>query len=145
MSLSQLLREFREVISTNNINTVAFAGIPGFCQPFAELFGFVIRDKELYFIPYTNYKDSKKLILKENIGLQMEDFGELDKVDCLVIFGGLAMKKFNISEDNVQALINSLSPKLTLGICFMSMFKKANWKIKFDYLFDIYISYEVER
>ncbi|ENN95892.1 hypothetical protein J422_05289, partial [Methanocaldococcus villosus KIN24-T80] len=132
--ISQLLRDFRRVVEENNIMSIAYAGIPGFCQPFAELFAYVIKNKENYFIPYTDLNNVKILTLKENIGMQMEDFGKIDYVDALVIFGGLAMPKFNVSEEEVRELILKLSPKITIGVGFMDIFKKVNWKIKFDYL-----------
>ncbi|WP_456472147.1 DUF2124 family protein [Methanocaldococcus sp.] len=141
--LSPLLKEFKKIVEDNNINKLAFAGVPGFCQPFAELFAYTVKEKESYFIPYTNIEKAKKLVLKEDVGFQMEDYDGNLNIDCLVIFGGLAMPKIGVKEEEVKELINKLKPKYVVGICFMSVFKKANWSIEFDYLIDIYVEYKI--
>ncbi|ACV24069.1 DUF2124 family protein [Methanocaldococcus fervens] len=135
--LSPMLREFRNIIGNHDIKSVAFVGSVGVCQPFAELFGYAVRDKENYFIPDGNLNNVKKLVIKD-VGMQMEDFGNLDKVDAVVLFGGLAMPKYGVEVEKIKDLINKLSPKKVIGICFMSIFQKAGWdkEIDFDYLMD---------
>lgn len=132
-----MLREFRNIIGNHDIKSVAFVGSVGVCQPFAELFGYAVRDKENYFIPDGNLNNVKKLVIKD-VGMQMEDFGNLDKVDAVVLFGGLAMPKYGVEVEKIKDLINKLSPKKVIGICFMSIFQKAGWdkEIDFDYLMD---------
>ena len=103
-----MLREFRALID-KDIESVAFVGSVGVCQPFAELFGYAIRDKNCYFIPDGNLDNVKKLIIKD-IGMQMEDFENLGKVDAIVLFGGLAMPKYGVEVDKIKALIKKLSP-----------------------------------
>ncbi|AIJ05511.1 hypothetical protein JH146_0662 [Methanocaldococcus bathoardescens] len=135
-----MLREFRNFIESNDIESVAFVGSIGVCQPFAELFGYAIRNKESYFIPNGDLSNVKKLVIKD-IGMQMEDFESLDKVDAVVLFGGLAMPKYGVEVDKIKEIIKKLSPKKVIGICFMSIFKKAGWdkEIDFDYLIDGFI------
>ena len=141
--LSPMLREFRALID-KDIESVAFIGSVGVCQPFAELFGYAIRDKNCYFIPDGDLDNVKKLIIKD-IGMQMEDFESLDKVDTVVLFGGLAMPKYGVEIDKIKELIKKLSPKKVIGICFMSIFQKAEWdkEIDFDYLIDGFIKINV--
>ncbi len=143
--LSTVLRDFRELIKSNDIKSISFVGVPGFCQPFAELFAYVVKDIDSYFIPNGDYKNTKKIVLTD-IGMQMEDYGVLDKnkVDVLILLGGLAMERFNIDEKDIKNLINDFSPKYTIGICFMNIFEKRNWTIDFDYLIDIYLEYEIK-
>ncbi|MEO2118044.1 MAG: DUF2124 family protein [Methanocaldococcus sp.] len=142
--LSPMLREFRKLINENNVKNVAFVGSVGVCQPFAELFGYAIRDKESYFVPDGDLNKVKKLIIKD-IGMQMEDFKNLDRVDAVVLFGGLAMPKYGVEVDKIKELINKLSPKKVIGVCFMSIFQKAGWdkEIDFDYLIDGFIKINV--
>ena len=141
--LSPMLREFRALID-NDMESVAFVGSVGVCQPFAELFGYAIRDKNCYFIPDGDLDNVKKLIIKD-IGMQMEDFEGLDKVDVVVLFGGLAMPKYGVEIDKIKDLIKKLSPKKVIGICFMSIFQKAGWdkEIDFNYLIDGFIKINV--
>ncbi|XRO77760.1 DUF2124 family protein [Methanocaldococcus sp. 10A] len=142
--LTPMLREFKNFIENNNIESVTFVGSIGVCQPFAELFGYAIRNKVSYFIPNGDLSNIKKLIIKD-VGMQMKDFEGLDKVDAVVLFGGLAMPKYNVEIDKIKELINKLSPKMVIGICFMSIFQKAGWdkKIDFDYLIDGYIKISI--
>ncbi len=142
--LSPMLREFRKLINENNIKNVAFVGSVGVCQPFAELFGYAIRDKESYFIPDGDLNNVKKLVIKD-IGMQMEDFKNLDRVDAVVLFGGLAMPKYGVDVNKIKELINKLSPKKVIGICFMSIFQKSGWdkEINFDYLIDGFIKINI--
>lgn len=122
--LTPMLREFKNIIDSNNIKSVAFVGSVGVCQPFAELFGYAIRNKEGYFVPNGDLENIKKLIVKD-IGIQMEDFKGLNNADAVVLFGGLAMPKYKVDVEKIKELINKLSPKLVIGICFMSIFQKA--------------------
>ncbi|CAB3289088.1 conserved protein of unknown function [Methanocaldococcus lauensis] len=142
--LTPMLREFKNLIDSNNIESVAFVGSIGVCQPFAELFGYAIRNKEGYFIPNGDLDNVKKLVIKD-IGIQMEDFKSLNKVDAVILFGGLAMPKYRVDVKKIKGLINKLSPKLVIGICFMSIFQKAGWdkEINFDYLIDGYIKVSI--
>ncbi|HII59938.1 TPA: DUF2124 family protein [Methanocaldococcus jannaschii] len=142
--LSPMLREFRTLVRDSNIEKVAFVGSVGVCQPFAELFGYAIRDKECYFIPDGDLNKVKKLVIKD-IGMQMEDFENLNKVDAIVLFGGLAMPKYGVEVDKIKELINKLSPKKVIGVCFMSIFQKAGWdkEIDFDYLMDGFIKVSI--
>ncbi|XRO75978.1 DUF2124 family protein [Methanocaldococcus sp. 28A] len=142
--LTPMLREFKNFIENNNIESVAFVGSIGVCQPFAELFGYAIRNKESYFIPNGDLSNVKKLVIKD-VGMQMENFESLDKVDAVVLFGGLAMPKYNVETDKIKELIKRLSPKKVIGICFMSIFKKAGWdkEIEFDYLIDGHIKISI--
>ncbi|AEH07080.1 DUF2124 family protein [Methanothermococcus okinawensis] len=142
--LSPMLREFRSLVENNNIKSVAFVGSIGVCQPFAELFGYAVRNKECYFIPGGDLNNTKKLIIKD-IGMQMEDFGDLRDIDAVVLFGGLAMPKYGTDICMIKELIQKLSPKKIVGICFMGIFKNAGWdkEIDFDYLIDGYIKLNV--
>ena len=139
--ISFQLRSFRNIIKELNVNKVVFAGSKYVCLPFAELYGYAIRDiKNQYFIPETDIDNGVKLVSK-SIGVQyveLEDKEELQNPDVLVLLGGLAMPNSNVSLEDVHELIKKLSPKHIVGLSFMGIFKKVGWdeKIDFNYIID---------
>ena len=51
---------------------IAFAGVPGVCTPFAELFAYVVRDKESVFITLADIESAKKIELTPQ-GMQLSE------------------------------------------------------------------------
>lgn len=130
--ISGNLLAFRDEVA--EAGKVTFVGTPGVCTPFAELFAYVIRDKESVFIPNTDIKKAKKI---ENTSYGMQLAVDADpKADVVVLLGGLAMPKSKVKPEDVVALIDEVlqeNGKL-VGLCYMDMFRKAGWdkKINFD-------------
>ncbi len=112
---------------------VTFAGIPGVCSPFAELFAHVIRDKESVFIPRTDITSARKL---ERTPLGMQFTEEADPHSNVVaLMGGLSLPQYEVDVADVKKMIKDiLEPggKL-LGLCYMNMFEDAGWDEKIDF------------
>ncbi|ACX73368.1 conserved hypothetical protein [Methanocaldococcus vulcanius M7] len=142
--LSPMLREFRSIVDKESINSVVFIGSVGVCQPFAELFYYAIRDKDGYFIPNGDLSKVKKLIVDDS-GVSMKKIEEIQNTDAVVLFGGLAMPRYGVDVEKIKNVLNLLSPKCVIGICFMSIFQKSKWdkKINFNYLIDGHIKVKV--
>ena len=56
--ITENLLSFREEVK--DANKVTFIGMPGVCSPFAELFAYVIREKESVFITGTDITSCKE-------------------------------------------------------------------------------------
>nr|WP_319373225.1 DUF2124 domain-containing protein [uncultured Methanobacterium sp.] len=112
---------------------VTFAGIPGVCSPFAELFAYVIRDKESVFVAKTDL-DSARKIERTPLGMQFTD-----KVDprssVVALLGGLSMPQYEVNVSDVQKMIEDiLEPGgKVIGLCYMNMFENAGWDDKIDF------------
>lgn len=112
---------------------VTFAGIPGVCSPFAELFAHVIRDKESVFVAKTDL-DSARKIERTPLGMQFTD-----KVDprssVVALLGGLSMPQYEVNVSDVQKMIEDiLEPGgKVIGLCYMNMFENAGWDDKIDF------------
>ena len=52
-----ILNGFRALVE--DAEKITFVGTPGFCTPFAELIGFVVRNKQLAFIPNLDFESAK--------------------------------------------------------------------------------------
>lgn len=122
-------------------------GTPGFCTPFAELLGFVVRDRELAFISSENFEKARSIFM-DHEGMQL---GELtDKhADAVVLLGGLSMPKVGISPEKAKEVAKEIlegSEKgKIIGVCFQSMFIKQKWDeiINFDYIINSDLAVEV--
>lgn len=138
--LSGNLRVFRDEVA--DMDKVTFAGIAGVCSPFAELFAYVIRDKDSVFIAGTNPETAHKIELKEP-GMQITEPTD-PSTDVLVLLGGLSMPQYKVKLEDVQNMIDQvLNPNGKLiGLCFMDMFEKAGWDEKLD--FDCIINANLE-
>lgn len=112
---------------------VTFVGIPGVCSPFAELFAYVIRDKESVFMAKTHIETARK-IEKTSLGMQFSE--EADPHSCVVaLLGGLSMPQYEVDVDDVKKLLEEiLEPDgKIIGLCYMGMFKKAGWDELIDF------------
>jgi hypothetical protein len=134
------LTGFRELVK--NSDNITFIGSPGFCTPFAELLAFVIREtaNEIAFIPGLKYENAKSVIATED-GMQLGDKTD-PGADTVVLLGGLAMPKMGIDPADVNDIITKLQQnsenKMTIGVCFQSVFQEQEWDsyIDFDYIID---------
>ncbi|MGC9516823.1 MAG: DUF2124 family protein [Methanomicrobiales archaeon] len=125
------LLAFKEEVE--NADKVTFVGVPGVCTPFAELFAYAIRDKESVFISGKNIESAKKLELKPE-GMQLTEKTD-PQAEVVALLGGLSMPKSKISAEEIQEVIDKiLKPEGKLiGLCYMDMFKKADWDKKLDF------------
>jgi hypothetical protein len=112
---------------------VTFVGIPGVCSPFAELFAYVIRDKESVFVAKTDL-DSARKIERTPLGMQFTE--EVDPRSSVVaLLGGLSMPQYEVDVADVQKMIEDiLEPGgKVIGLCYMNMFENAGWDDKIDF------------
>jgi hypothetical protein len=112
---------------------VTFAGIPGVCSPFAELFAYVIRDKESVFVAKTDLGSARK-IERTPLGMQFTDKAD-PRSSVVALLGGLSMPQYEVNVTDVQKMIEDiLEPggKL-IGLCYMNMFENAGWDDKIDF------------
>jgi hypothetical protein len=113
---------------------VTFVGIPGVCSPFAELFAYVIRDKESVFVAKTDLETARK-IERTQLGMQFTEEAD-PRSSVVALLGGLSMPQYNIDLDELHKMLREiLKPNgKIIGLCYMDMFKKAGWheQIEFD-------------
>ena len=135
-----LLTAFRKL--ARGRKRITFIGCPGWCNPFAELLGYVLRDagKEMAFIPNLR-KDMAAKVEMTDYGMQL---GEkvTPSSDTVVLLGGLAMPKMGIDVYGLKILIDDITEgypeRHIIGLCIGGIFQKAGWDklIDFDYLVD---------
>ncbi len=117
---------------------VTFAGVPGVCTPFAELFAYVIRDKESVFITLTDVESARKIEMTPQ-GMQLSEPAD-SKADVVALLGGLTMPKANVKIEDVNQMIARILKKdgKLMGLSYMGMFKEAGWldKVDFDCVID---------
>jgi hypothetical protein len=123
-------------------NKITFIGCPGWCNPFAELLGYVLRDAgiEMAFIPNLR-KDLAAKVKMTVYGMQLGE--KVDpSADTVVLLGGLAMPKMEVDARGLNTMIKEITsghpdPQI-LGVCVGGVFQKAGWDklIDFDYLMD---------
>ena len=121
---------------------ITFIGCPGWCNPFAELLGFVLRDagKDMVFIPNLRKELAAKVTMTD-YGMQLGEKTD-PSADTVVLLGGLAMPKMEVDVNGLNEMIKEITeghpdPKI-LGACVGGVFQKAGWDkvIDFDYLID---------
>ncbi len=121
---------------------ITFIGCPGWCNPFAELLGYVLRDagKEMVFIPNLK-KDMAVSLVSTDYGLQLGEKADPSS-DTVVLLGGLAMPKMEVDVRGLKKMIDEITEghpdRQILGACIGGVFQKAGWDklIDFDYLVD---------
>ncbi len=121
---------------------ITFIGCPGWCNPFAELLGYVLRDagKEMVFIPNL-CKDMAAGVKMTDYGMQLGDKAD-PSADTVVLLGGLAMPRMGIDVNGLKELIDDITAghpeSQIVGVCIGGVFQKAGWDklIDFDYLLD---------
>ena len=130
------LLAFKEAVG--KAKKVTFVGTPGVCTPFAELFAYVIRDKESVFIPLTDTTSAKKIEFTPQ-GMQLSEPAD-PHADVVALLGGLSMPKSNVTTEDVNEMISQILKKdgKIIGLSYMGMFKEAGWldKVDFDYIID---------
>jgi len=135
-----ILAGFRGLVDDSK--KITFIGTPGFCTPFAELMGFVLRGsgKELAFISNLNFNDAKTMISTSD-GMQLGEVTD-PHADTVVLLGGVAMPKMGIDpkvmNEMILQVLEGSKHKLVIGVCFQSVFQEQKWtdKIDFDYIVD---------
>jgi hypothetical protein len=139
------IRAFQEEVA--NAQKVTFAGLPGVCTPFAELFAYSIRDKESVFITKVDVSSARKLEMTPQ-GMQLTH--EADPcADVLAILGGLSLPKSNLEVEDIEKLKDQVLKDggKMIGLCYMSMFQKVGWdkKLDFDCIIDGYLTGKILR
>ncbi len=135
-----LLTAFRKL--ARGRKKITFIGCPGWCNPFAELLGYVLRDagKEIVFIPNLRKELAAKVEMTE-YGMQLGKKADPTS-DTIVLLGGLAMPKMEVDVNSLIRLIDEITDghpdRQILGVCVGGVFQKAGWDklIDFDYLVD---------
>ncbi len=135
-----MLTAFRKLMRGRK--KITFIGCPGWCNPFAELLGHVMRDsgREMVFIPNLR-KDIAARITMTEYGMQIGEKAD-PSADTVVLLGGLAMPKMEVDINCLISLIDDITTghedRKVYGVCVGSIFQKAGWDelIDFDYLVD---------
>ncbi|NLO31622.1 MAG: DUF2124 family protein [Methanosarcina mazei] len=140
-----ILNSFKSLL--DGVEKITFVGTPGFCTPFAELMGFVARDKKLIFIPNMDFEKAR-LISMTPEGMQLGE--PIDAhADAVVLLGGLAMPKIGVSPDKAKEIAEKVlegsNKRKIIGVCFQSMFIQQKWDevISFDYIINADLAVEV--
>ncbi len=142
-----ILNSFRGLVE--DAEKITFVGTPGFCTPFAELIGFVVRNKQLAFIPNLEFESAKTLSMTKQ-GMQLGDFTD-PSADTVVLLGGLAMPKIGFKAEEANGLVGKIlegkENGKTIGVCFQSMFMQQKWEevIAFDYIINADLDIKVMR
>ncbi len=121
---------------------ITFIGCPGWCNPFAELLGFVLRDagKEMVFIPNLRKELAARVVMTE-YGMQLGEKADPSS-DTVVLLGGLAMPKMEVDVKGLNKMIDEITEghpdRKIFGMCIGGVFEKAGWDklIDFDFLID---------
>jgi len=126
---------------------ITFVGTPGFCTPFAELLGFVVRDRKLAFIPNTDFEKARSISMTPE-GMQLGE--KIDAhADAVVLLGGLAMPKIGAGPEKAKEIAEKVledsEKRKIIGVCFQSMFMQQKWDaiINFDYIINADLAVEV--
>ncbi|MGB9936140.1 MAG: DUF2124 family protein [Methanobacterium sp.] len=127
---------FKEEVA--DAKKVTFAGVPGVCTPFAELFAYVIRDKDSVFITMTDIESAKKIEMSPQ-GMQLSEPAD-PKADVVVLLGGLTMPKANVKIEDINQMVKKILKKegKLIGVSYMGMFEESGWldKVDFDCIID---------
>ncbi len=141
--VSGILRPFREYITGLGLSEgdqIVYYGCVGTCTPFVELLAIAIRGNKAtqVFVPLLDEVKAKKIEYVEDVGMQVCGSPVPVRPKVIVVMGGLAMPMMPLSRENVKAMISHHDNVKVVGVCFMSMFKKAGWldTISFDCLID---------
>lgn len=126
------LTEFKEEVA--DAEKITFAGAPGVCTPFAELFAYAVRDKESVFITLTDIGSARKMELTPQ-GMQLSEPAD-PSADVVALLGGLTLPKVKVKIEDVNNMVDKILSKngKLIGLCYMDMFKEAGWEdqVNFD-------------
>lgn len=140
-----ILNSFRGLVE--GAEKITFVGTPGFCTPFAELLGFVIRDRKLAFIPTLDFEKARSISMTPE-GMQLGETVDAH-ADVVVLLGGLAMPKIGTGPEKAREIARKVlegsEKRIIIGVCFQSMFMQQKWDeiINFDYIINADLSVEV--
>lgn len=140
-----ILNSFRGLVE--DAEKITFVGTPGFCTPFAELIGFVVRNKQLAFIPNLDFEKARSISMTAE-GMQLGDAADAH-ADAVVLLGGLAMPKIGADPEKANELIGKIlegsETGKVIGVCFQSMFMQQKWDevVNFDYIINADLAVEV--
>jgi hypothetical protein len=140
-----ILNSFRSLVE--GAGRITFVGTPGFCTPFAELLGFVVRDRELAFISSQDFEKARSIFMDYE-GMQLGKLTD-PHADVVVLLGGLAMPKIGITPEKAKEVASKIlegSEKgKIIGVCFQSAFMQQKWDevINFDYIINSDLAVEV--
>lgn len=143
--LNENLMAFKKEVG--DAEKVTFMGIPGVCGPFAELFAYMIRDKESVFIARTDKENARKI---ERTPLGMQFSKKTDpRSGVVALLGGLSMPQYKVDVEDVQKVLDEiLEPNgKIIGLCYMNMFENAGWDemIDFDCIINGILTGEIYR
>lgn len=140
-----ILNSFRGLVE--GAKKITFVGTPGFCTPFAELIGFVVRDRELAFISSDDFEKARSIYMNRE-GMQLGDLTD-KHADVVVLLGGLSMPKIGISPEKAKEVASNVlegseNGKI-IGVCFQSAFMQQKWDeiINFEYIINADLAVEV--
>jgi hypothetical protein len=141
--ITGILRPFKEYLVERGLNSgdqVVYYGCVGTCTPFVELLAVAVRGShyEQVFVPLLDEKKARIIHEVPDTGMQISTLPATLDPKVLVIMGGLAMPFMPITKEQVNGVIASHPGAIVIGVCFMSMFEKANWldSVSFDLLID---------
>jgi len=130
--ITENILAFKEEVA--NANKITFAGMPGVCSPFAELFAYAVRDKESVFVTGLDLSTARKVELTPQ-GMQFSEDAD-PHADVVALLGGLTLPKANIKTEDVNETVSKILKKdgKLLGLCYNKMFQNAGWdkEIEFD-------------
>ena len=97
----------------------------------------------MLYVPVADARAARKIKEIAKIGYSVvNEKGDPQNPDVIVVLGGLAMPKFGCAPEAVNEMIELLSsgekrPQI-IGVCFMNIFERAGWdtKIPFDIVID---------
>ncbi|AKB81036.1 hypothetical protein MSBR3_0458 [Methanosarcina barkeri 3] len=140
-----ILNSFRSLVE--DAKKITFVGTPGFCTPFAELLGFVVRNRELAFISSEDFEKARSIFMGPE-GMQLGDLTD-KHADVVILLGGLSMPKIGISpekaKDVASKILEGSKNGKVIGVCFQSAFIQQKWDeiINFDYVINADLAVEV--
>jgi hypothetical protein len=129
--ITENLLAFREEVK--DAKKITFIGMPGVCSPFAQLFAFVVKEKESVFITGTDVTSAKRIIPTDQ-GMQFGESAD-PNADVVALLGGLAMPKSNVKAEEIQKILDVVledNGKL-MGLCYMDIFRESGWHRILDF------------
>jgi len=140
-----ILNSFRSLVE--GVEKITFVGTPGFCTPFAELLGFVVRDRKLVFIPNLDFEKARSISMTPE-GMQLGEPVDAH-ADVVVLLGGLAMPKIGTGPEKAREIAGKIlegsEKSKIIGVCFQSMFTQQKWDevINSDYIINADLAVDV--
>ncbi len=140
-----ILNSFKGLM--DGVEKITFVGTPGFCTPFAELLGFVVRDRKLAFIPNMDFEKARSISMTPE-GMQLGGLVDAH-AGAVILLGGLAMPKTGLGSEKAkevaEKILEGSEKRKIIGVCFQSVFMKYKWDevINFDYIINADLDVEV--